>query len=70
MAVQVQRRQWPQRFVRSYRGWRRHLGIVMSLRAAWIIANAKPRTNDAVVDPRARPGRDWPDVASLKHHEG
>lgn len=39
-AVNVVRRPWVQRFLRSFLGYRRHLGTIMSLRAAWIVANA------------------------------
>lgn len=38
MDVQVQRRNWPQRFTRSFLGYRRHLGIITALRAAWIVS--------------------------------
>ena len=58
MMIQLKLRPWPQRFIRSYLGWRKHLGIVMSLRAAWVIANAVPRPVSAC-DQRVRPGRSW-----------
>ena len=38
--VNVVRRPWAQRFMRSFFGFRRHLGIITALRAAWIVANA------------------------------
>lgn len=36
--VQLHRRPWPRRFINSYRGWRKYLGVLASLRAAWKIS--------------------------------
>ena len=40
LPVDVVCRPWAQRFLRSFLGFRRHLGIITALRAAWIVVNA------------------------------
>jgi hypothetical protein len=69
-AIAVRQRSWPQRFIRSYLGWRKRLGIVLSLRAAWVISRAAPLPPVNPADPRSRPGRSWHGDAFWKHSEG
>jgi len=69
-AINIKRRSWPQRFIRSYLGWRKCLGIIMSLRCAWIMSRAPVHADPAVPDPRSRPGRDWRDVSGGQLSEG
>lgn len=38
MEVLVRQCRWLQRFIRIFLGYRRHLGIVTALRAAWIVS--------------------------------
>lgn len=35
---QIRRRPWPRRFINSYLGWRKYLGVLASLRAAWKVS--------------------------------
>jgi len=69
-AIAIKRRSWPQRFVRSYLGWRKCLGIVASLRAAWAISRVSMPPDAAIPAPRSRPGRDWRDVSGGQLSEG
>ncbi|WP_145649433.1 hypothetical protein [Pseudoduganella lurida] len=69
-AIAVRRRSWPHRFIRSYLGWRQRLGIVLSLRAAWVISRAAPLPPVDPADPRSRPGRSWHEDAGWKYSEG
>lgn len=37
-SIRLRRRRFLSRFWRSYRGWRRDLGVLQSLRAAWVMS--------------------------------
>jgi hypothetical protein len=64
--IAIDRRSWPQRFVRSYLGWRKCLGIVASLRAAWAISRVSMPPDAVIPALRSRLGRDWFDVSGGK----
>lgn len=53
--IGLKRRPFPQRFINSYRLWRKDLGVWASLRAAWVIARPRPpqdKPESAYYDPK------------------
>jgi hypothetical protein len=40
MNIGLKRRSFPARIIKSYKGWRKYLGVVASVRAAWSVATA------------------------------